>query len=106
MRKLTTTLSLLVVFSAGILASAAQRNSQVEEQSVAPSGQESGSIALMADRIVKREHELIKQLRKFSPRAETYLQEFKPDPELGPVISGDKYDIGRLKFDRAVQEAT
>src|SRR5215467_14459424 len=104
MRKLCIGLNLLLLMiTAMALPSPAQRKSQVDEQSIAPNGQESGSMALIADRIVAREQQLIKQLRKYSPRAETYLQEFKLNPELGPIISGDRYYIGRLKFDRRVE---
>src|SRR5207253_10066180 len=107
MRTLRIALSLsLATIAAAFPALGAQSNSRVQEQSVGPQGQEAGSLALMANRIVTREQQLIKQLRKYSPRAETYLQEFKPDPELGPVVSGDQYYIGRLRFDRGLKEAT
>lgn len=48
------------------------------------------------DRFVERERELQNTLRNFKPRIEIYLQELKPEKEMGFVPDGDKYFIGRL----------
>jgi hypothetical protein len=68
---------------------------------------ESAALAHAAfDRIVEREQHTMQEMRKYSPRAETYLQEFKIDPELGPVVAGDQYYLGRLTFGKTLQQAT
>jgi Peptidase family M48 len=84
----------------------AQTRSQIKEQSLEAGRDEVAAIAPMADRIVAREQQITKELRKYSPRAETYLQQFRIDRELGPVVSGDRYFIGRLKFGKKPYEAT
>jgi hypothetical protein len=68
--------------------------------------QESAALAQIVDRIVERERHTMQELRKYSPRTETYLQEFKIDPELGPEVSGDQYFLGRLTFGKTLEEAT
>src|SRR6476469_124099 len=99
----TTTLKLLVLSAlAAAAAIAAQPGSQVPEKPAEGQAQESGSTAVIEALIVAREQRMIQQMRKYSPRTESYLQEFKLDLELGPVVSGDRYYVGRVKFDRGV----
>ena len=50
----------------------------------------------VVDRIMARENQLVKTLRDYSPRIETYIQDFRFDPELGSVPVGDHYFLGRL----------
>jgi len=38
------------------------------------------------------------RLMDFSPRIETYVQHYQPDPELGDVVKSDGLFLGRLKF--------
>jgi len=50
----------------------------------------------VVDRAVAREQALIKMLANRTPLVETYLQNMKNDPELGPVPTSDHYYFGRL----------
>ena len=43
-----------------------------------------------------RELDLEKKLREFQPRIEIYLQEMKPDAELGAVPLNDRYWLGKI----------
>ncbi|MGH9405908.1 MAG: M48 family metalloprotease [Terriglobia bacterium] len=52
----------------------------------------------VVDRICAAERQLEVTLRKFSPRVETYIQNFRPDPELGAVPTSDHYFLGRINF--------
>ena len=52
-----------------------------------------------ADRIFYQEAKLVETMHKFTPMVETYIQELKPDKELGNLPSGDKYFLGRLVLD-------
>lgn len=54
------------------------------------------------DRIVAREQFMIENLRHFRPMMETYLQDQRPDKELGSVPEKDEYFLGRLDFSRGV----
>ena len=53
-------------------------------------------------RIIANEWQTRTKLAEFSPRVETYLQYYQPDPELGDVATEDAYFLGRLKFSKKV----
>jgi len=50
----------------------------------------------VVDRVLEREHALIKFLSNRTPIVETYLQNFKPDTQLGAVPTEDHYFLGRM----------
>jgi Peptidase family M48 len=47
-------------------------------------------------RINQRETQYAQNMRNYTPMVETYIQDMKPDAELGEVPSGDTYFLGRL----------
>lgn len=49
-----------------------------------------------AERIFYQEAKLVETMHKFTPMVETYIQNMKPDKELGSVPESDKYFLGRL----------
>ena len=49
-----------------------------------------------ADRIFYSEAKLVENMHKYAPLVETYIQNMKPDKELGSVPESDKYFLGRL----------
>jgi hypothetical protein len=56
----------------------------------------------VVDRAIQREHALMDMLKSRTPLVETYLQNLKPDPKLGPVPSEDHYFLGRLDLGQSV----
>src|SRR5580704_6263791 len=56
----------------------------------------------VVDRAIEREHSLMEMLKTRTPLVETYLQNLKPDPKLGPVPSEDHYFLGRLDLGQSV----
>jgi hypothetical protein len=56
----------------------------------------------VVDRIVNNEQRLYGQIRNYSPLVETYIQNLKPDKDLGQVPAGDKYFLGRANFAKGV----
>ena len=50
----------------------------------------------VVDRTIEREHALMKMLSTRTPLVETYLQNLKLDPALGPVPKEDHYFLGRM----------
>ena len=54
------------------------------------------------DRVVSNEQRLYSQMRNYSPLVETYIQNLKPDKDLGQVPAGDKYFLGRANFQKGV----
>jgi hypothetical protein len=57
----------------------------------------------VVDRVVTNENRLNQQIRQYTPLVETYIQNLKPDKDLGYVPAGDKYFLGRADFHRGVE---
>jgi hypothetical protein len=57
----------------------------------------------VVDRVVTNENRLNQQIRRYSPLVETYIQNLKPDKDLGYVPAGDKYFLGRADFQKGVE---
>ena len=62
----------------------------------------SPELTKVVDTVVAREQQLLKNLRKYSPRVETYIQDLRQDPELGTVPVNDHYFFGRMDFQQGV----
>ncbi len=58
----------------------------------------------MVDRMIQRERELVKSMHDFNPLVETYIQNVRPDDQLGTVPTSDKYFLGRLVLDQNLNE--
>jgi hypothetical protein len=56
------------------------------------------SFEQVVDRITDREHATLQELRKYSPVVETYIQNLRPDADLGIVPEKDTYFLGRLEM--------
>ena len=54
------------------------------------------------DRLIKREHALMELLNTRTPIVETYLQDLKFDPQVGPVPVQDHYFLGRMDLGESV----
>ncbi len=54
------------------------------------------------DRVITNENRANQQIKQYSPLVETYIQNLKPDKELGYVPAGDKYFLGRADFSKGV----
>jgi len=59
---------------------------------------ESPELTRVVDAMIARENHLMQHLRNFAPRIEIYVQDVRPDPELGAVPVNDEYFFGRLKL--------
>src|SRR6266581_9435847 len=46
------------------------------------------------DRVITNENRGNQQIKQYSPLVETYIQNLKPDKELGYIPAGDKYFLG------------
>src|SRR6202163_3684349 len=88
MRKLAATI--LVLVSSGIATAAATPADQPR------------TMDQVIDRVVVNENHLNQEIRKFSPLVETYIQNLKPDKDLGFTPAGDKYFLGRADFSKGV----
>jgi hypothetical protein len=88
MRKLAATI--LVLVWSGIAAAAATPVDQPR------------TMEEVIDRVVVNENHLNQEIRKYAPLVETYIQNLKPDKDLGFTPAGDKYFLGRADFSKGV----
>jgi hypothetical protein len=56
----------------------------------------------VVDRMVEREHDLVRMLQTRTPVVETYLQNLRLDPQLGPVPKDDRYFLGRMDLAESI----
>jgi len=56
----------------------------------------------VVDHIASRENAEVALLKQYTPLVETYIQNTRPDKELGQVPAGDKYYLGRADFSKGV----
>jgi hypothetical protein len=68
----------------------------------APEPQQARTMDQVIDRVITNENRLNQQIRQYSPLVETYIQNLKPDKDLGEVPAGDKYFLGRADFSKGV----
>ena len=92
-------LSLLLLSAVGLQAA----NRKHPDSNTVQDGQASEKSKEITDRIFYREAKFIQDLKSYSPMAETYIQEFNRDEELGQVPSSDKYFIGRLVMKNGIE---
>jgi hypothetical protein len=72
-----------------------------DEASKSPSEQPR-TMQEVVNRLVKNENHMYGRMKEYSPLVETYIQNLKPDKELGSVPGGDKYFLGKADFSKTV----
>ena len=92
MRKLGTTILVLVLSGLGAIAAAAAPKPADQPRTMEE----------VVDRVITNENRASQQIRQYSPLVETYIQNLKPDKDLGYVPAGDKYFLGRADFTKGV----
>jgi hypothetical protein len=68
-----------------------------------PGPETKSTLDKVIDRAIAREREEITTFERYSPIIETYIQEVKPDNELGTVPRKDVYFLGQADFKRRVK---
>src|SRR6202162_1444921 len=92
MRKVATTIFVLILSGVGTMAATdapkpADKPRTMDE---------------VIDRVITNENRANQQIRQYSPLVETYIQNLKPDKDLGYAPAGDKYFLGRADFTKGV----
>ncbi len=64
------------------------------------------TIEQVVDKIIDREHEFLKNLGQYRPMVETYIQNVRPDQELGLVPDGDYYYLGRMDMSKSLTQTS
>jgi hypothetical protein len=70
--------------------------------STAPASVQSATMDQVVDRAIEREHALMEMLKTRTPLVETYLQNLKFVPRVGPVPVQDHYFLGRMDLGESV----
>ena len=91
MRFVTRLSILFLVLALGSSAFAGSKKSNLQKDQ-----QQQAQVDPNADKIFYQEAKLVENMHKFTPLVETYIQNMKPDDELGSVPASDKYFLGRL----------
>src|SRR5271170_6788072 len=96
----------IAVVSAGIFASAAAAQTQTANRAPLQTGASSVGAVTTADQaidlIIAREHDEISVIRQYSPIVETYVQDMKPDAEMGIVPVHDHYFLGQAELSKGI----
>jgi hypothetical protein len=89
--------SILAIFVTSSLATMAASAAPAPPQGTAKTMDE------VVDRVITNENRLNNQISQYQPLVETYIQNLKPDKDLGYTPAGDKYFLGRAQFTKGVE---
>jgi hypothetical protein len=92
MRKVATTIFVLILSGVGTMAAT----------EAAKPADKPRTMDEVIDRVITNENRANQQIKQFSPLVETYIQNLKPDKDLGYAPAGDKYFLGRADFSKGV----
>jgi hypothetical protein len=90
-----------LILLCSVFASAKKKNVPKAE---AESWKSDPKFDIVVDKITARETLLVKNLREYSPMVETYIQNMRPDKDLGSVPESDEYFLGRIKLQTGVDD--
>src|SRR5260370_14634828 len=91
-RKVATTILILILSGRGATAAPEAR---------APADQPR-TMDDVIDRVITNENRGNQQIKQYTPLVETYIQNLRPDKDLGYIPAGDKYFLGRADFAKGV----
>jgi len=99
---------LLTLILGGALAgvASAQNPTQTADQTQPQAGSSTtGPVTTVdqaIDRLIAREHDEIATIRRYTPIIETYIQDMKPDKDMGAVPVKDHYFLGQAELAKGV----
>ncbi len=101
----------IAVVSAGIFVGAAaaqvQTQAQIQNQTANRAPQQTATVTTAdqaIDLIIAREHDEISVIRQYNPIVETYVQDMKPDAEMGIVPVKDHYFLGQADWSKGIND--
>ena len=101
----------IAVISAGIFVGAAaaqvQTQAQTQNQTANRAPQQTATVTTAdqaIDLIIAREHDEISVIRQYNPIVETYVQDMKPDAEMGIVPVKDHYFLGQADWSKGIND--
>jgi hypothetical protein len=101
MRKFVLGLLFLAAGSAAALAQTASAGEPPKKMILVPADQPR-TMEQVVKRVVDNENHMYGRMKEYSPLVETYIQNLKPNAELGEVPAGDRYFLGKADFSKTV----
>lgn len=93
---------------AGVFAGAAAAQSQTADRTQPqPGASTAGPVTTVdqaIDRIIARERDEVAAIRRYSPIVETYVQDMKPDADMGIVPMKDQYFLGQAQLSSGIAD--
>jgi hypothetical protein len=83
-------------------AQATQTADQTRPQAGAATAGPVTTVDQAIDRVIAREHDEIATIRRFTPVIETYIQDMKPDKDMGSVPVRDHYFLGQADLSKGI----
>src|ERR1700689_915792 len=96
---------LTVLLAGGLTSVASAQTPQTADQTQPQAGATAAPVTPVdqaIDRIIAREHEEIATIRRFNPVIETYIQDMKPDKDMGALPVRDHYFLGQANLSKGV----
>jgi hypothetical protein len=93
-----------VLLAGSLTGIASAQNTQTADQTQ-PQAATAGPVTTVdqaIDRVIAREHEEIATIRRFNPVIETYIQDMKPDKEMGTMPVRDHYFLGQADLTKGI----
>ncbi len=81
----------------------AEAKKKPKVQSQVQSWESDPKFNVVVDKICTQELLLVKNLHRYSPMVETYIQNMRPDKDLGTVPVSDQYFLGRVRLQTGCQ---
>ena len=104
--KLSVTWMLAFLFALGFSASTASGFPLITkkrgDQNALPARKLTASQLQLIDKAIAREKEVVKTVRERAPLVETYIQNMRPDQQLGQVPASDQHFLGRVEFGKII----
>src|SRR6202158_6116164 len=94
----------LLFFAVGIAAARGQPASTGEppKKMILVPAEQPRTMEEVVKRVVDNENHMYGRMKEYSPLVETYIQNLKPNAELGEVPAGDRYFLGKADFSKTV----
>jgi hypothetical protein len=83
-----------------------QMADQTQPQAGNPAESTVTTVNQAIDRMIAREHDENATVRRYNPIIETYIQDMKPDPEMGSIPVKDHYFLGQANLSKGVVDTS
>jgi len=99
-------LSFALILAGAFAGAAGAQQTQTADQTQPQAGASTSSpvttVNQAIDRIIAREHDENATIRRYNPIIETYIQDMKPDPQMGSIPVKDHYFLGQAILSKGV----